>query len=277
MKILIKHLLFILIIFIIGCSSDKNIKVSSLEGDQMEIQMKNAYKEALDAYEKEDYLTAADKFNEAEMLFPQSEWAPKSSLNAAYSYYVDEYYNDSIFQLEKFIKTYPGNERMSYAHYLLAMSHYGQIVDEKKDIEPLIESKKNFTFVVKNYPNTDFSIDAKFKLDLIEETLASKEMFIAKHYIKKEKWIPAINRLKFILKEYETTVYVEEAIHRLVEINYKIGLLDESKRYANLLSYNYASSEWYKKSYKILNKDYDDPYKKIKNKSTISKLKSILD
>ena len=243
----------------------------------MEIQMKNAYKEALDAYEKEDYLTAADKFNEAEMLFPQSEWAPKSSLNAAYSYYVDEYYNDSIFQLEKFIKTYPGNERMSYAHYLLAMSHYGQIVDEKKDIEPLIESKKNFTFVVKNYPNTDFSIDAKFKLDLIEETLASKEMFIAKHYIKKEKWIPAINRLKFILKDYETTVYVEEAIHRLVEINYKIGLLDESKRYANLLGYNYASSEWYKKSYKILNKDYDDPYKKIKNKSTISKLKSILD
>jgi outer membrane protein assembly factor BamD len=277
MKILIKHLLFILIIFIIGCSSDKNIKVSSLEGDQMEIQMKNAYKEALDAYEKEDYLTAADKFNEAEMLFPQSEWAPKSSLNAAYSYYVDEYYNDSILQLEKFIKTYPGNERMSYAHYLLAMSHYGQIVDEKKDIEPLIESKKNFTFVVKNYPNTDFSIDAKFKLDLIEETLASKEMFIAKHYIKKEKWIPAINRLKFILKDYETTVYVEEAIHRLVEINYKIGLLDESKRYANLLGYNYASSEWYKKSYKILNKDYDDPYKKIKKKSTISKLRSILD
>ena len=277
MKILIKHLFFILIIFITGCSSDKEKKISSLDGDQMEIQMKNAYNEGLEAYQKGDFLGAADKFNEAEMLFPQSEWAPKSSLNAAYSYYVDEYYNDSIFQLEKFIKTYPGNNRMSYAHYLLAMSHYGKIINEKKDIEPLIESKKKFTFVVENYPNTDFSIDARFKLDLIEETLASKEMFIAKHYIKKEKWIPAINRLKFILKEYETTVYVEEAIHRLVEINYKIGLVDESKKYANLLGYNYASSKWYKESYKILNKNYDDPYKKIKKKSTISKLKSILD
>ena len=277
MKILIKYLSLTLIIFIISCSSDKDKKISSVDGDQMETQMKNAYNEGLEAYQKNDFLLAADKFNEAEILFPQSEWAPKSSLNAAYSYYVDGYYNDSIFQLEKFIKTYPGNERMSYAHYLLAMSHYGQIVDEKKDIEPLIESKKNFTFVVKNYPNTDFSIDARFKLDLIEETLASKEMFIAKYYIKKEKWIPAINRLKFILKEYETTVYVEEAIHRLVEINYKIGLIDESKKYASLLGYNYASSKWYKRSYKILNKNYDDPYKKIKKKSTISKIKSILD
>ena len=143
MKILIKHLFFILIIFITGCSSDKEKKISSLDGDQMEIQMKNAYNEGLEAYQKGDFLGAADKFNEAEMLFPQSEWAPKSSLNAAYSYYVDEYYNDSIFQLEKFIKTYPGNNRMSYAHYLLAMSHYGKIINEKKDIEPLIESKKN--------------------------------------------------------------------------------------------------------------------------------------
>ena len=277
MKILIKHLSLILIIFIISCSSDKDKKISSVDGDQMEIQMKNAYNEGLEAYQKNDFLLAADKFNEAEILFPQSEWAPKSSLNAAYSYYVDGYYNDSIFQLEKFIKTYPGNDRMSYAHYLLAMSHYGKIVNEKKDIGPLLESKKNFTFVVENYPNTDFSIDARFKLDLIEETLASKEMFIAKYYIKKEKWIPAINRLKFILKEYETTVYVEEAIHRLVEINYKIGLIDESKKYASLLGYNYASSKWYKRSYKILNKNYDDPYKKIKKKSTISKIKSILD
>ena len=277
MKILIKHLSLILIIFIISCSSDKDKKISSVDGDQIEIQMKNAYNEGLEAFKKRDFLTAADKFNEAEILFPQSEWAPKSSLNAAYSFYMDGYYNDSIFQLEKFIKTYPGNERMSYAHYLLSMSHYGKIINEKKDIEPLLQSKKNFTFVVKNYPNTDFSIDARFKLDLIEETLASKEMFIAKHYIKKEKWIPAINRLKFILKEYETTVYVEEAIHRLVEINYKIGLLDESKKYASLLGYNYASSKWYKQSYKILNKNYDDPYKKLKKKSAISKIKSILD
>ena len=277
MRILIKYLLFLLIIFIVGCSGNKEKKVSSIEGDQIEIQMIKTYNEGLKKYELRDFLSAADKFNEAELLFPQSEWAPKASLMAAYSYYTDQYYNDAIFQLKKFIKTYPGNERISYAHYLLAMAYYGKIIDEKKDIEPLIESKKKFIYVVENYPNTDFSVDAKFKLGLIEETLASKEMFVAKHYIKKEKWIPAINRLKFILKEYETTIYVEEAMHRLVEIYYKIGLIDESKKYASLLGYNYVSSKWYSKSYKILNRNYEDPYKKIREKSTIDKLKSILD
>ena len=277
MRILIKYLLFLLIIFIVGCSGNEEKKVSSIEGDQIEIQMIKTYNEGLKKYEQRDFLSAADKFNEAELLFPQSEWAPKASLMAAYSYYTDQYYNDAIFQLKKFIKTYPGNERISYAHYLLAMAYYGKIIDEKKDIEPLIESKKKFIYVVENYPNTDFSVDAKFKLGLIEETLASKEMFVAKHYIKKEKWIPAINRLKFILKEYETTVYVEEAMHRLVEIYYKIGLIDESKKYASLLGYNYVSSKWYSQSYKILNRNYEDPYKKIREKSTIDKLKSILD
>ena len=278
MKILIKYLFFLLIILISSCSGGKDNKtVTTLDGDKIESQMMEAYKEGLKEFENRDFLLAAKKFNEAELLFPQSDWAPKASLMAAYSFYIDGYYNDSIFQIENFIKTYPQHERISYAHYLLAMSHYSKIVDEKKDIDPLIESKKKFKFVVEKYPNTDFSLDAKFKLGLIEEILASKEMFITKHYIKKEKWIPAINRLKFILNEYDTTVYVEEALHRLVEIHYKIGLIEESQKYASLLGYNYASSEWYVQSYKIFNKNYDDPYKKIKKKSKFDKLKSILD
>ena len=131
-----------------------------------------------------------------------------------------------------------------------------------------------------NYPNSDYALDSEFKLGLIEETLASKEMFIAKHYIKKQKWIPAINRLKYIIDNYETTIYVEEALHRLVEVYFKIGLIDESKKYATLLGYNYLSGEWYEESYKVFNKKYKNPYKKIKKSkktSLIKKIKSIIE
>tara|TARA_B100000795_G_C22754580_1_gene420925 strand:+ start:85 stop:912 length:828 start_codon:yes stop_codon:yes gene_type:complete len=272
-----KYLFFLIVFLIIGCSGKEEKVISVLGEDKIEQQMIESYNKGLEAFKARDFLLAAKKFSEAELLFPQSEWAAKASLMSAYSYYTDEYYNDSIFQLEQFIKVYPSNSRISYAHYLLAMSFYNKIVDEKKDLKPLIESKKKFIFIIEKFPNTDFALDSKFKLNLIEETLASKEMFVAKHYIKKGKWIPAINRLKFILKEYETTIYVEEAILRLVEIYYKIGLIDESKKYANLLGYNYASSEWYEQSYRIFNKDYEDPYKKIKKKTKLEKLKSVLD
>ncbi len=279
MQFLNKYLSFLLVFLVLSCSGNDKKIVSIVGQDEIELQMIEAYNLGLEAFAERDFLKAAKKFNEAELLFPQSEWAPKSSLMAAYSYYSDDYNNDAIYQVEQFIKTYPTNESIPYAHYLLAMSYYNKIIDEKKDIKPLIESKKKFEFIIKNYSNTEYALDSKFKLGLIEETLASKEMFIAKHYIKKEKWIPAINRLKFILKEYETTVYVEEAMHRLVEINYKIGLIEESKRYATLLGYNYASSKWYERSYLIFNKDYEDPYKKIKKKkkTRLEKLKTILD
>ncbi len=270
-------LFFLLITFIVGCSSQEEKNVSILGEDSIELQMIEAYKKGVLAFEEKNFLKAADKFNEAELLFPQSDWAPKASLMAAYSYYVDGYNNDSIFQLEQFIKTYRNDKRIPYAHYLLSMSYYNKIVTEKKDIKPLIESKIKFKHVIENYPSTDFALDSKFKLELIEEILASKEMFIAKHYMKKEKWIPAINRLKFILEEYQTTIYVEEAMLRLVEIYFKLGLVDESKKYASLLGYNYGSSEWYKQSYKIFKKGYEDPYKKIKKRSKLEKIKSILD
>tara|TARA_B100000795_G_scaffold139426_1_gene104317 strand:- start:398 stop:1204 length:807 start_codon:yes stop_codon:yes gene_type:complete len=263
-----------------GCSNQEEKKISILSEDQIEFQMIEAYNAGVKAFDNEDFLKAANKFNEAELLFPQSDWAPKASLMAAYSYYYDNYNNDAIYQLELFIKTYPNDKKVSYANYLLAMSHYNKIIDEKKDLGPLMQSKEKFEFVIKNYPNTDFALDSNFKLDLIQETLASKEMYIAKHYIKKGKWIAAINRLKSIVENYETTIFIEEALHRLVEIYYKIGLIEESKKYANLLGYNYASSDWYKNSYKLFNKKYENPYKKIKKSkknSALKKIKSILD
>ena len=272
-----KLFLILIIIFFFGCAKDKENKLISKEQD-LETEMISAYKEGLNFLDKDDGLSAAKKFNEAELLFPQSEWAPKSALMAAYSYYAFSYYGDSIYELEQFIKKYPKDERISYANFLLAMCYYQSIVDEKKDLEPLLKARDKFIYVVENYPNTDFAMDAKFKLDLIREILASKEMYLGNYYIQKEKWIAAINRFKTVINDYETTIYVEEALHRLVELHYKIGLENEAKKYANLLGYNYLSSDWYKSTYKIFNKEYKLAKPKKRKKESnflIKKYKSI--
>ena len=272
-----KFFLILIIIVFFGCGKDKENKLIIKE-QNLETQMISAYREGVDFLDKQDGLSAAKKFNEAELLFPQSEWAPKSALMAAYSYYAYNYYVDSIYELEQFIKKYPRDERMSYANFLLAMCYYQSIVDEKKDSEPLLKARDKFIYVVENYPNTDFAMDAKFKLDLIREILASKEMYLGSYYIQKGKWIAAINRFKTVINDYETTIYVEEALHRLVELHYKIGLENEAKKYANLLGYNYLSSDWYKNTYKIFNKEYKlaKPEKRKKESNfLIKKYKSI--
>ena len=233
--------------------------------------MIDAYKDGYKELEKGDAIYAARKFNEAELLYPQSEWASKAVLLSAYAYYSQNYYDRSIEELERFIKKYPNHKNMDYAYFLLAMCYYENIIDEKKDLEPLLLSKQKFEFILKNYPDTDFAQDAKFKIGLIQDVLASKEMYIGKYYLKKEKWVAAINRFKTILNKYETTIYVEEALHRLVETNYKIGLEDEAKKYANLLGYNYQSSQWYEQSYKVFNKEYKTSYEIKKDKQSVFK------
>jgi len=265
MKIFLRLLIIATIIFASSCSK-KEEKISLIKEKEINLQMIDAYKEGVKAYEEGDVLFAAKKFNEAEILFPQSEWAPRSILMAAYAYYSQNYYYDAISELERFIKKYPKHERQDYAHFLLAICYYEQIIDEKKDLGPLLSAQKEFTFVIENYPKTDFALDSKFKLDLIKDVLASKEIFLGRYYMKKEKWIAAINRFKKVVDDYDTTVYVEEAIHRLVEVHYRLGLVEESKKYASLLGYNYQSSKWYEATYVIFNKEYESPIKKINKK-----------
>ena len=270
-------LFIILILPILGCSKKKT-ELKPLEDTNIDSQMIKAYNEGLTALDNNDYMLAVKKFGEAEILYPQSIWAPRSALMTAYSYYVYERYFDTIFELERFLKTYPEHNRQNYAYYLLGLAYYEQIVDEKKDLEPIINSKKYFQIIINEYPGSEYAADAEFKLDLIKEILAAKEMYLGRYYIEKEKWIPAINRYKTILENYDDTIYVEEAIHRLVEIHYKVGLINESKKYANLLGYNYQSGEWYEKSYKIFNKNYEKPkIKTAKNKKTIiQRLRSLI-
>ena len=254
--------LILLLLFTFQSCSNKEKETLLIQEDNQEKEMITAYREGIENLNNNDEFYAAKKFLEAEILFPQSDWAPRSALMASYSYYIKDYYPEAIFNLQRFINTYPKHSKIDYAHYLLGMCYYEQIENEKKDLQPLLFAKKEFNFLIDNYPSTDFALDSKFKIGLINEVMASKEMYLGRHYIKKEKWIPAINRFKNILKEYETTIFAEEAIHRLVEIHYRIGLEGEAKKYASTLGYNYLSSEWYKKSYKIFNKKYE--VKKIK-------------
>ena len=274
------RLLFVILLIFINSCSKKEEKISIIKEKEINLQMIDAYKEGVKAFEEGDVLFAAKKFNEAEILYPQSEWAPKSVLMAAYAYYSQDYYFDAMSELERFIKKYPEHKRLNYAHFLLAICYYEQIVDEKKDLEPLLNAKKEFEFILNNYPDTDFALDSKFKLDLIKDVLASKEVYLGRYYLKKEKWIAAINRFRQVVEFYDTTIYVEESMHRLVEIHYRLGLVEEAKKYANLLGYNYQSSKWYEATYTIFNRDYKSPINKINKKKgnfIIRKFKSLFE
>ena len=276
---IVKFLLIIVFIFLNSCSKDEK-KISIIEEKEINLQMIDAYKEGIKALEEGDVIFAAKKFNEAEILFPQSEWAPRAVLMAAYSYYSQNYYGDSIYELERFIKTYPNDQRLSYAHYLLAICYYEEVIDEKKDLGPLVKAQSEFKFIIKNYPDSDFALDSKFKLDLINDVLASKEIYLGRYYIKREKWVAALNRFKNVVDNYNTTIYIDEALHRLVEIHYRLGLIEESKKYAAVLGYNYQSSKWYHASYAIFNRDYESPIKKINKKKgnfVIRKFKSLFE
>ena len=254
MKIFKNLVFYALVLLIVSCS--KNEKVSIVKEKNIQTQMIEAFADGYEELENGDVLFAAKKFNEAELLYPQSKWAPKAALMAAYSYYSQDYYYDAEYELKRFLKVYPNEKDIPYAHYLLGMVYYEKIIDEKKDLGPLLMAEQKFKFIEKNYPNTDFALDSSYKLDLIQDYLASKEMYIGVHYIKKKKWIAAINRFKNVVNKYDKTSFIDEALHRLVELHYKLGLIEESQKYASLLGYNYQSSEWYSKSYKIFNENY---------------------
>jgi outer membrane protein assembly factor BamD len=265
---------FLIILLCLSCSK-KEIEKSKINEVNLESQMIEAYEEGLKELKAGDVIYAAKKFNEAEILFPQSEYAPQSALMAAYSYYSQNYYGDAIAELIRFLRVYPNHKDIAYAEYLLGLCYYEQIVDEKKDLQSIVNAKKTFRNLISKYPESEFATDATFKIDLINEVLAGKEMFIGRYYFDKKKWIPAINRFRIVVDNYETTIYVEEAIHRLVEIYYILGIETEAKKYANLLGYNYQSSQWYEKSFIVFNKNYKIKNIKKEDNPILEKFKSL--
>ena len=269
-------LILLTLIFLYSCGKEVE-EIKFIKEQSQNEEMIAAYKEGMNFLDTGDYFAASKKFLEVEVLLPQSQWAPKSVLMASYSYYLQNYYSLAMENLKRYIKTYPKDKNIAYAHYLLAMCYYEIIEGEKKDLAPLVSAKEELLFIIENYPETDYAYDARFKIDLINDILAAKEVYIGRHYVKKKKWIPALNRFKNVLNNYETTDHVEEAIHRLVEIYYILGMEKESLKYASLLGYNYNSGEWYKETYKIFNKEYkvSIPKKKKEKNKILSKIKNL--
>ena len=264
-------LLILFFIFVLACSKEPKKVDNILNETKVEDQMVVAYKEGIKALQEGDSLFASKKFNEAELLFPQSVWAPKSSLMSAYSLYLYDYYGEAIYNLERHLIQYPLDPNTAYVYYLMAICYFEQTDTEKTDLKLLLKSKEFFEIIINQYPDTDFALDSKYKLELILDIMAAKEMYIGRYYMKTEKWIAAINRFQNVIKYYDETPYIEEALHRLVEVYYKIGLIDDAKAIASVLGYNYGSSEWYKKSYIVFNKDFKK--KKIEKKQSFLKRK----
>ncbi len=263
-----RALYFLLSLLILASCAKDNIENSVIKEKSLELQILEVYDIGKDALESGDVLYAAKKFNEVETLFPQSDLAPRSALMAAYSYYIQDYYSDTIAELERFIKVYPFHKDVPYAHYLMGVCYFEQIIDEKKDLQSIKNAKVKFNFILKEYPNTEYALDAEFKISLIDDILASKEMYIGRYYFDKKKWISAINRFRTVIDNYDTTIYTAEALHRLVEVYYTIGLIEEAEKYAQLLGYNYGSSEWYQNTYSLFDKNY-----KIRKKNRIQDIK----
>ena len=257
-------------IILISCSKDEVVYQPTEKVSPYKL-----YSEAYKAFDKNDFFNASKKFTEAELNFEDVNLAAKSAIMASFSLYGINFYEEAIESLNKFLKVYPSDKNIIYAEYLKAIIYFEQIGDETKDIQPLLDAGKQINYFTKKYPGSDYAIDLKFKKDLIQNQLAAKELFIAKYYISVQKWIPAINRLKIILKKYDKTIFIEEALHRLVEIHYHLGLVEEAKKYASILGYNYNSGEWFEQSYKIFNKEYvfkEKFNKKEKNENILKKI-----
>lgn len=259
-----KKIFFIYIFIIIfSCSAPKeNIKVKKVTENY---DPKYLYNRALDEFDKRKFENSLLILKKIEEDFSYSTFHPKVILMRSYIYYEINDYIKSLESLKKFKKFYPTSKYISYADFLTAMCLLEQINPISKDQTPANLSLKQFKYISTNYPTSRYAEESRIYIEVIEEHLAGHEMYLARLYIKKEKWIPAILRLNIILEKYSKTVYIQEALHRLVEINYKLGNLDAAKKYASILGYNYNETDWYKKSYKIVgDKNYVEITKKRK-------------
>jgi outer membrane protein assembly factor BamD len=241
-------LIFILTIFY-SCSSGD--KVKNLKPKKI-ISLEKLYTEAYRNFEIGDYNQAIKIFEIVEKDYSYTEWAPRALLMRAYMYYDAGDYVAALTHLQRFKQRNSGSKNLQYVEYLIGICMFEQINYISLTQEPTELALRQFEKIMSNYPSSSYATDAKFKIDLINEQKAGKEMYLARYYAKKEMWLPALYRLNNVFKDYQSTVFIEEALHRLVEIHYKIGNIETAKKYASILGYNYNDSDWYKKSYNII-------------------------
>ncbi len=236
---------------ITGCSilggSDRREKLAYVERPAEAI-----YNEGMDQMERNDLGRAKLLFQEVERQHPFSKWARRAMLMSAYANYLSADYEEAVSTANRFIGLHPGNESTPYAYYLIAMSYYDQIYDVGRDQATTMNAEAALQQVIRRYPESDYARDARLKLELTHDHLAGKEMSVGRYYLKENQHLAAIGRFKTVVRDFETTSHVEEAMHRLVESYVSLGIIDEAKLVGSVLGYNYPNSEWYSDSYDLL-------------------------
>jgi outer membrane protein assembly factor BamD len=247
-----KKILFpVFLVFLVSaCGSSDKPEVVTTEAEQKSVEV--LYNEAADALDAEQFKRANRLFQDVEREFPYSKWATKAQLMAAYAAYQDDSYDEAILALDRFIELHPGSEDIDYAYYLKALAYYEQISDVSRDQAMTKQALNAFDALITRFPSSDYTRDSKLKRDLTLDHLAGKEMEIGRYYLKRNQINAAINRFRTVVKDYQTTTHVAEALHRLVEAYLTLGLRSEATRIAAVLGHNYPGSKWYEDSYKIL-------------------------
>ncbi|ALE16658.1 competence lipoprotein ComL, putative [Altererythrobacter epoxidivorans] len=212
------------------------------------------YSAAKSRLDRGDTKMAAALFDEVERQHPYSPWARRAQLMSAFSYYVAQDYNQAISSAQRFLSIHPGNKDAPYAYYLIALSYYEQISDVQRDQKITEQARTALTEVTRRFPNTEYSADARLKLDLVEDHLAGKEMEIGRFYQNSGMWLAAQLRFQNVVETYQTTSHAPEALYRLTECSLALGLKEEAVKFAAVLGANYPGSEWYDKAYQLVNK-----------------------
>ena len=228
------------------------------------------YNLAQDNLDRGRYKFAAAAFDEVERQHPDSVWARRAQLMAAYSHYMTNSYDDAILAAERFLQLHPGNRSAPYAYYLIALCHYEQISDVGRDQQKTLDAENSLVEVIRRYPNTDYVKDAKLKLDLTRDHLAGKDMEVGRFYQQRHEYLAAETRFRAVIEKYQTTSHAPEALHRLVEVYLALGIDEEAKMAAAVLGRNFPGSKWYRYSYSLLSGK--DMVPEVSEKSWLSKI-----
>ncbi|GLQ20220.1 outer membrane protein assembly factor BamD [Algimonas porphyrae] len=237
------------------------------------------YNEAVERLEKGRWDEAKLFFEEVERQHPFSEWARRALLMSSYASYRAADYEDSIATAQRYIGLHPGSDSAPYAYYLIAINFYDQIYDVGRDQETTVNAASALQQVVRRYPESDYARDARLKLELTQDHLAGKEMSVGRFYLRQNQPLAAIIRFKNVVRDYDTTSQVEEAMHRMVEAYVTLGVIEEARKVGSVLGYNYPQSEWYADSYALLAEygvDLDDEITKPRDRGYFERLRDRL-
>lgn len=255
---------FSIVNFLYSCVASNNNKVNNLEKNI--ISPEEIYIEGMEYFYQNNFELADQEFKKLKQLFPLSNEAIQAEVMIGFIEYAKMNYEEAIYQFKKIISKYPAHKDLDYIYYMIAMSNYEQITHHELDGKYNELSLIAFNQVIKRFPESKYAKDSRQKIILVRTNKAAKHMEIGRFYLKKSNYISALNRFKIVIQEYDETKFAPEALHRMVEAYYAIGMIEEASETASILNYNYPKSKWYKYSYDLIkNVDEDSFFKKITN------------